>query len=135
MIGRRNGVSSYTLMNQNHYLGFERFAGRGVRYIFEWRGHWVGLADWQSGAFKCRPRDRWMDLSFTVTDATIAMFKRLTGQLFSRCRNRQDEVWRMGKALVGKLMQFFVESIDAMARAFPQQPGGFPDPQQGLDEK
>ena len=76
-----------------------------------------------------------MDLSFTVTDATIAMFKRLTGQLFSRSRNRQDEVWRMGKALVGKLMQFFVESIDAMARAFPQQPGGFPDPQQGLDEK
>ena len=58
-----------------------------------------------------------MDLSFTVTDATIAMFERLTGQLFSRSRNRQDEVWRMGKARVGKLMQLFGESIDAMARA------------------
>jgi hypothetical protein len=57
------------------------------------------------------------DLSITVTDATIAMFERLTGQLFSRSRNRQEEVWRMGKARVGKLMQLFGESIDAMARA------------------
>ena len=48
------------LMNQHHYLGFKRFAGRGLRYVFEWRGHWVGLADLQSGAFKCRPRDRWI---------------------------------------------------------------------------
>ena len=48
------------LMNQHHYLGFERFAGRDVQYVFEWRGHWVGLAGWQSGAFKCRPRDRWI---------------------------------------------------------------------------
>lgn len=36
------------------------------------------------------------DLSITITDATIAMFERLTGQLFSRSRNRQEEVWRMG---------------------------------------
>ena len=56
-----------------------------------------------------------MDLSFTVTDATIAMFERLTGQLFSRSRNRHEEVWRMGKARVGKLMQLFGESIDSMA--------------------
>ena len=48
------------LMNQHHYLGFKRFAGRSLRYVFEWRGHWVGLAGWQSGAFKCRHRDRWI---------------------------------------------------------------------------
>lgn len=57
------------------------------------------------------------DLSITITDATIAMFERLTGQLFSRSRNRQEEVWRMGKTRVGKLMQLFGASIDAMARA------------------
>ncbi len=57
------------------------------------------------------------DLSITLTDATIAMFERLTGQLFSRSRNRQEEVWRMGKTKVGKLMQLFGASIDAMARA------------------
>ena len=45
------------------------------------------------------------------------MFERLTGQLFSRSRNRQDEVWRVGKARVGWLMQLFGESIDTMARA------------------
>ena len=48
------------LMDQHHYLGFKRFAGHGLRYVFEWRGQWVGLAGWQSGAFKCRPRDRWI---------------------------------------------------------------------------
>ena len=48
------------LMDQHHYLGFKRFAGRGLRYVFEWRGQWVGFAGWQSGAFKCRPRDRWI---------------------------------------------------------------------------
>ena len=57
------------LMDQHHYLGFKRFAGRGLRYFFEWRGQWVGLAGWQSGAFKCRPRDRWIgwkrELQFT----------------------------------------------------------------------
>ena len=57
------------LMDQHHYLGFKRFAGHGVRYVFEWRGQWVGLAGWQSGAFKCRPRDQWIgwkrELQFT----------------------------------------------------------------------
>ena len=48
------------LMDQHHYLCFKRFAGRGLRCVFEWRGQWVGLASWQSGAFKCRPRDRWI---------------------------------------------------------------------------
>ena len=48
------------LMDQHHYLGFKRFAGRGLQYVFEWRGQCVGLAGWQSGAFKCRPRDRWI---------------------------------------------------------------------------
>ena len=49
-----------SLMERHHYLGFRRFAGRGLRYVFEWRGRWVGLAGWQSGAFRCRPRDRWV---------------------------------------------------------------------------
>ena len=48
------------LMDQHHHLGFKRFAGRGLRYVFEWRGQWVGLASWQSGAFRCRPRDQWI---------------------------------------------------------------------------
>ena len=40
-----------------------------MRYVFDWRGQWVGLAGWQSGAFKCRPRDQWIgwkrELQFT----------------------------------------------------------------------
>ena len=48
------------LMEQHHYLGFRRLAGRGLRYVAVFRGQWLGLAAWQNGAFKCRPRDRWV---------------------------------------------------------------------------
>ena len=48
------------LMDEHHYLGFRQFAGRGLRHIAEWRGHWLALVGWQSGAFKCAPRDRWL---------------------------------------------------------------------------
>ncbi len=69
------------------------------------------------------------DSSIAITDATIAMFERLTGQPFSRSRNRQEEVWRMGKARVGKPMRLFGSAIDAMARA--REPGQ--DPFAALD--
>ena len=49
-----------SLMDQNHYLGFKGFAGRGLRYVAEYRGRWLALAGWQSGVFRCRPRDRWL---------------------------------------------------------------------------
>ena len=48
------------LMDQHHYLGFKRFAGRGLRYLAEWRGRWIALAGWQAAALKCGPRDRWI---------------------------------------------------------------------------
>ena len=47
-------------VHRHHYLGFKRFAGRGLRYVVEWRKKWLALAGWQSGAFKCRHRDRWI---------------------------------------------------------------------------
>ena len=31
-------------MDKHHYLGFKRFAGRGLRYLITWRGHWIALA-------------------------------------------------------------------------------------------
>ena len=48
------------LMDAHHYLGFKQFAGRGLRHVAVWRGHWLALLGWQSGAFKCGPRDRWL---------------------------------------------------------------------------
>ena len=45
---------------EHHYLGFRQFAGRGLRHVAVWRGHWLALVGWQSGAFKCAPRDRWL---------------------------------------------------------------------------
>ena len=47
------------LMDEHHYLGFRRLAGRGLRYVATFGGRWLGLAAWQNGAFKCGPRDRW----------------------------------------------------------------------------
>ena len=48
------------LMDQHHYLGFRQFAGRGLRHVAVWCGHWLALLGWQSGAFKCAPRDGWL---------------------------------------------------------------------------
>ncbi len=48
------------LMNEHHYLGFKQFAGRSLRYVAEHEGKWLAIAGWQAGAFKCRPRDRWV---------------------------------------------------------------------------
>ena len=48
------------LMDRHHYLGFRQFAGRGLRHVALWCGHWLALMGWQSGAFKCAPRDRWL---------------------------------------------------------------------------
>ena len=47
-------------MDAHHYLGFKQFAGRGLRYIAEWQGRWLALLGWQTGAFQCRPRDKWL---------------------------------------------------------------------------
>ena len=46
------------LMAEHHYSGFRQFAGRGVRHVAGWRGYWLAFFGWQSGAFKCAPRDR-----------------------------------------------------------------------------
>ncbi len=49
------------LMDARHHLGFRRFAAHaGLRHVAEWRGRWLALAGWQGGAYKCRPRDRWV---------------------------------------------------------------------------
>jgi len=47
-------------MDCHHPLGFKQFAGRGLRYIAEWRGEWLALVGWQTGAFQCRPREQWL---------------------------------------------------------------------------
>ena len=56
------------LMRAHHFLGFKQFAGRGLRYVAEYHGRWVALLGWQTGAFQCGPRDRWLgwprDLQF-----------------------------------------------------------------------
>lgn len=48
------------LMRRHHELGFERFAGRGLRYIVERAGQWLCLAGWQTGVLKCAGRDQWI---------------------------------------------------------------------------
>ena len=47
-------------MDRHHYLGFRQFAGRGLHHVALWRGWWLALIGWQSGAFKRAPRDRWV---------------------------------------------------------------------------
>ena len=51
------------LRNEPHWLGFKQFAGRGLRYVAEWRGQRVALAGWQTGVFQGKPRDPWLGWS------------------------------------------------------------------------
>ena len=46
-------------MAEQHPLGF-RHAGRGLRYVAMPSTSCCSLIGWQSGAFKCRPRDLWI---------------------------------------------------------------------------
>ncbi len=48
------------VVDRHHDLGFKPFAGRGLRSVCTWRGRWMGASGWQTGAFRCAPRDRGM---------------------------------------------------------------------------
>ncbi len=48
------------LMCEHHDLEFKRFAGRGLRYVAEYKGHWVCLSGWQTGSFKSAAREQWI---------------------------------------------------------------------------
>ena len=48
------------LMQQHHYLGFERIVGESLCYIASRGTVWVALLGWGSAALKCGPRDRWI---------------------------------------------------------------------------
>ena len=53
------------------------------------------------------------------------MFERLTGQLFTRSKNKRDQSWSAGKARIGRLIQLFGGTIDAMMRAREQDQDPF----------
>ncbi len=58
-----------------------------------------------------------MEFAITITDAAFAIFERLTGQMYSRSRHRQDKNWGSGKARTEKLIQLFGDTIDTIHRA------------------
>ena len=49
-----------SLMRAHHYLGFEGFIGKSLRYIAEAGDQWLALIGWQAAALKCGARDRWI---------------------------------------------------------------------------
>ena len=60
LVGADERVRWDALMDEHHYLGFKGFPGRGLRYVFVHDREWLALIGWQVGAWKCRPRDRWI---------------------------------------------------------------------------
>ena len=70
------------------------------------------------------------ELETTLTDAAIALFERLTAQLFTRSTRTRDQSWSASKAQAGRLIRLFGATIDAMARAREQAR----DPFDVLDE-
>ena len=65
------------------------------------------------------------ELETVLTDAAIAVFEVLAGQLFSRSKNKQEQSWSASKAPVGRLMSMFRGTIDALEQALEQQQNVF----------
>ena len=70
------------------------------------------------------------ELETTLTDATVALFERLTAQLFTRSTRTRDQSWSASKAQAGRLIRLFGGTIDAMMQAREQAR----DPFDVLDE-
>ncbi|MEM6484649.1 MAG: DUF4158 domain-containing protein [Pseudomonadota bacterium] len=70
------------------------------------------------------------ELNTVLTDASIAMFEKLTGQLFSRSKNKQSQNWQASQAQVGRLMRLFGTTLQTLSEA--RESGE--DPYQQLDE-
>jgi len=58
------------------------------------------------------------EINIVLTDASIAMFERLTGQLFTRSKRKQDQNLQASQSQIGRLMRLFGGTIDAMTEAF-----------------
>jgi len=70
------------------------------------------------------------EINIVLTDASIAMFERLTGQLFTRSKRKQDQTLQASQSQIGRLMRLFGGTIDAMSEAFENGE----DPFKVLDE-
>ena len=57
------------------------------------------------------------ELETTLTDAAIALFERLTAQLFTRSTRTRDLSWSASKGQAGRLIRLFGGTIDAMVQA------------------
>jgi TnpA family transposase len=75
------------------------------------------------------------EINIVLTDAAIAMFERLTGQLFTRSKRKQDQTLQTSRAQIGRLMRLFGGTIDAMSKAFEsgEDPFGVLDATVGWD--
>ena len=57
------------------------------------------------------------EINIVLTDASIALFERLTGQLFTRSRRKQDQTWQASQSKVGRLMRLFSSTLESLQQA------------------
>ncbi len=70
-------------------------------------------------------------MNVVLIDASIALFEKLTGQLFTRSKNKQSQNWQASQAQVGRLMRLFGTTLHTLSEA--RQLGE--DPFEMLDEE
>ena len=51
------------LMVAEHYLGNAQLVGEQLRYVAEYKGHWVALMSWSAAAYKLKLREDWIGWS------------------------------------------------------------------------
>ena len=151
------------LMREHHYLGFKQFAGRGLRHVAVWRGHWLALLGWQSGAFKCQPRDRWLGWHPSVQFRRLHLIGNntrflvlpeasgignLASRALSRSLRRLSSDWRAAHGHALELAETFVDPsrfrgtcYDASnwvrvgrTKGFARHNGGYAEPHRATKE-
>jgi hypothetical protein len=65
------------------------------------------------------------EINIVLTDASIALFERLTGQLFTRSRRKQDQTWQASQSKVGRLMRLFGSTLEALQHAHKNESDPF----------
>jgi len=58
---RRSEIARWrSLMQEHHYLGFQKIVGKALYYVATKGSQWVALLGWGSAALKCAARDQWI---------------------------------------------------------------------------
>jgi hypothetical protein len=112
------------LMQEHHYLGFDRIIGESLCYVGTRGTDWMGLLGWGSAALKCAPRDcfigwdrqlQWRRLRFIANNVRFLILPgchepNLASRLLSLNVKRLSQDWQLYHGHPILMAETFVDS-------------------------